>query len=510
MLPKIDSPLVRKTAKIFFWFFVIVSLFLSAWYVLHGDIIFSADIARDFHLFREINQKKIILIGPRSSVSGLFHGPVWLYLNYPAYLISKGNPIVVGWYWIFLTVLFLIASFKIAEELFGRLVAYLYILHLSVYAVFHTKALFNPHGVFFLLPLFYFLLVKYIETDKLSYLIFHLIIGGLLIQLELAIGIPYLIISSFLIIRHAFKKKNKTHLFVLLLIPVCLANFIVFDLRHDFILSQAVKQFLLAHQRVKQAPYLAIIKDDFRLILSGIEIIRANPINVPFDLRIPFTIIFALFIWLQIKDNLHKDRYLIFLYLFLGYFLLSLVNRGFILYFYLFPQFSLVFLIFASLATSRYKKAFIIIFLVVFASNFYTAIKDTVNSQKYIGKDIDSWKFLFQVSKKVYQQPEESFGYFIFSPDIFAYQSKYAMIYTNSLFNKQAFSFEKKPVTYIIAAPHQFIQDEWWRKNRVLITQEPELTIRFDNGYKIEKYLLNEEQISIPFDPSINTGIHFR
>lgn len=500
----------RTLFKILFWFFVIVSLFLSAWYVLHGDILFSADIARDFHLFREIDQKKIILIGPRSSVSGLFHGPFWLYLNYPAYLIGKGSPVAVGWYWIFLTALFLMVSFKIAEELFGRLTAYLYTLHLSVYAVFHTKGLFNPHGVFFLLPLFYFLLVKYLETNKLSYLIFHLIIGGLLIQLELAIGIPYLAISSFLIIRHAFKKKNKAHLFVLLLIPVCLANFIVFDFRHDFILSQGVKQFLLAHQRAEQAPYLAIIKDDFRLILSGIEIIRANPINVPFNLRIPFIVILGLLIWRQIKDNLHKDKYLIFLSLFLGYFLLSLANRGFILYFYLFPQFSLVFLIFASLATSRYKKAFIIIFLAVFASNFYTAIKDTVDSQKYIGKDIDSWKFIFQVSKKVYQQPEESFGYFIFSPDAFAYQSKYAMIYTNSLFNKRVFGFEKKPITYIIAAPHTYMKDKWWKENQVNIIGDPELTIRFDNGYKIEKYLLNEAQISLPFDPSINPGIHFR
>lgn len=502
--------MTKKTAVIFFWALIIFNLFLSAWYVLHNDIVFSADIARDFHLLREIEQKKIILIGPRSSVSGLFHGPVWLYLNYPAYLIGKGDPIVIGWYWLFLTVLFLIASFKIAERLFGQSTAYLYALFLSQYAVFHTKGLFNPHGVFFLLPLFYYLLIKYLETNKAAYLVFHLVSGTLLIQFQLAIGIPYLIISSILIIRHLLKNKNYTHLLFFLLIPLGLINFIAFDLRHNFILSGGIKQFLLAHQRPKQAPYLVIIKDDFRLILSGIEILRANPINVPFDLRIPLTIIFAFFLRLQIKNKIHKNKYLIFLYLFLGYFLLSLVNRGFILYFYLYPQFSLVFLIFASLVTSRHKKAFIGIFLIVFASNFFTTIKDTVNAQNFIGKDLDSWKFLFQVSKKVYQQPQESFGYFIFSPDVFAYQTKYAMIYTDSLFSKQAFSFEKKPVTYIIAAPHWLIKDEWWRKNRLLITQEPELTIRFDNGYKIEKYLLNEEQIKIPSDPTINPGIHFR
>lgn len=220
--------------------------------------------------------------------------------------------------------------------------------------------------------------------------------------------------------------------------------------------------------------------------------------------------VFALFTWLQIKNNLHKKKYLIFLYLYLGYFILSFANKGFILYFYLHPQFSLVFLIFASFVTSNYKKIFIPIFLVILSFNFLTAIKDTRDANNYIGKNTESWKFLYQLSKKIYEQPEDTFGYFIYSPDAFGYQPKYAMFYTVSLFNKKAFSFEKKPITYVIAAPHPFMKDQWWRENQVNLIDEPELTIPFENGYKIEKYLLNEEQISVTFDPSINPGIHFR
>jgi hypothetical protein len=500
----------KKIDKILFFLIVFLNLFLSSWYFLHGDLDFSADIARDFHLFREIDQKKIILIGPRSSVSGLFHGPLWLYLNYPAYSMGKGNPIIVGWYWVFLTILFLILSFLISKNLFGELTAYFYTLHLSLYAIFHTKSLFNPHGVYFLLPLFYFLLVKYTETNKLSYLILHLVTGGLLIQFELAIGIPYVVISSFIILFYILKRKNILHIFSFLVVPLCLINFIVFNFRHDSILWKGIKYFLLAHTRPNHPSYLAIIKDNLRLIFSGIEILRANPISVPFDLRIPPTLIFSLFLYLQIKQNIHRKKYIIFLFLFLGYFVLSLINRGFILYFYLFPQFSLVFLIFASLVTSKYKRCFIALFLLVFISNFLTAIKDTINSKNFIGKDLNSWKFLIQLSEKVYQQPEDSFGYFVFSPDLFGYQPKYAMIYASTLFRKQVYSFKKKPITYIIAAPHQFIQDEWWRKNQLFINQDPVMVIKFDNGYKIEKYILTEEQTKIPFDPNIDLGINFR
>jgi len=349
-----------------------------------------------------------------------------------------------------------------------------------------------------------------LETNKISYLLFHLIIGGLLIQFQLAIGIPYLALSSILVVYHALKNKNRAHLLAFMIIPLCLANFFVFELRHDFTLTKGVRFFLLAHEREKEVSYLTMAKDDIRLILTGAEILRTDPLNVKIDLRLLISIIFAIFIWRQIKDNIHKRKCWIFLYLYLGFFLLSFANKGFILYFYLHPQFSLVFLLFASMSTSNYKKIFIPIFLTIFVLNFYTAIDDTRDSKSFIGKNGESWKFLHNLSKKIYQEPENSFGYFIYTPDAFGYQLKYAMIYTASLFNKQSFSFEKKPITYIIAEPHQFMKDKWWKENQINIIGEPEASILFENGYKVEKYQLDEEQINVPFDPSINPGIHFR
>ena len=107
MALKLERTFLKKILLILFGLLVLANLFLAAWHFLHQDLVFSADIARDFSLFREIDRKKIILIGPRSSVSGLFHGPLWLYLNYPAYLIGQGNPVVVGWLQIALELSFL-------------------------------------------------------------------------------------------------------------------------------------------------------------------------------------------------------------------------------------------------------------------------------------------------------------------------------------------------------------------------------------------------------------------
>jgi len=193
--------------KIFFVFVLLFSFIFASWYVVHADIHFSADIARDFHLLRELDEKKIVLIGPRSS-TGLFHGPLWLYLNYPAFVIGQGNPIAVGWGWVVLSGIFVASNYFIAKDLFGKSTAYLFTLMSAVYIAYHTRGMFNPHGAMFLIPIFFYLFVKYIRTGKLKFLVLHLITGALILQFQMALGIPFLMLSSFYILFDIFKKND--------------------------------------------------------------------------------------------------------------------------------------------------------------------------------------------------------------------------------------------------------------------------------------------------------------
>lgn len=130
------------------------------------EISFSSDIARDFHLLREVDEKKLILIGPRSSVGGLFHGPLWIYLNYPAYKLGGGNPIVVGWGWIVLSCLFTFSCYTIIRSLFTPLAGQLAALMIAVYMSYISQSLFNPHGAMFLIPFFFIQLCAISKPKK--------------------------------------------------------------------------------------------------------------------------------------------------------------------------------------------------------------------------------------------------------------------------------------------------------------------------------------------------------
>jgi len=78
--------------------FIAYTVYLSSFFVLHGEVHLTNDIGRDFLLLQELDQKKIVFIGARANTQGVFHGPLWAYINYPAYVIGHGNPVTVAWF----------------------------------------------------------------------------------------------------------------------------------------------------------------------------------------------------------------------------------------------------------------------------------------------------------------------------------------------------------------------------------------------------------------------------
>lgn len=135
-------------------------------------------------------------------------------------------------------------------------------------------------------------------------------------------------------------------------------------------------------------------------------------------------------------------------------------------------------------------------------------------SDTIIDRSIYSWKFLYALARDLYKEAPPTFGYFVYSPDVFAYEAKYAIRYAGQLSTKQGASFTKAPTTYLVIAPpppdNPYMKDEWWRINQVKIGISPSTTVSYPNGYKVETYHLSAKDISVAFDPAIDPGIHFR
>ncbi len=488
----------------------IINIVLASWYVLHGDIMFTSDIARDFHLLREVDQKKIMLIGPRSS-GELYHGPLWAYINYPAYVIGRGNPVVVGWFWVLLALVSTLLSYLIGSRLFTKPVGIIYALMVSLYFTFHTRGMSHPHGAMILIPLWFFYFIRYVQTKKMPFLAAHIILCGILVELELALGIPLSILSFIAVSWLILRRRQYVHSVTFLLFPIVLSNFLIFDFRHDHLLFQKILGFITPYQGGHVFDYTMFIENRLFLLFTSTEILRRDPGGR----NIILFLVMLLFMRVQLRDRKYSVMYFSFLYFYVGFFLLSFIDKGPILYVHLYPLFLLVFLIFCSFADSRYKKIFLFLFIALYAMNLTSSIGDVQDAAGYIGQHKYSWKFLEATARKVFSGPEKEFGYFVYSPDILGYDPKYAMFYMSTRYkDKKVYSFKKMPVTYVVAAPHPpadpFMLDSWWRIHQVRIDKDPEQKIEFDNGYKIEKYSLTPQEQQVYFDPAIDPGLHFR
>lgn len=499
---------MKRIAFPLFLILTVFNIFLASWSVLHQDINYISDIARDMFLLEEISQKKLVLIGPRSSVGGLFHGPLWSYINYPGYLLGQGNPVMIGWYWIFLIIVFLIICYFTAKKMFNKNTAMLSVLMISLYLSFHANALFNPYGAMFLLPLFFFFYIRYLQTQRARYLTYHLLAIGAMFQFQIAIGAPFLILSVFFTSIFAIKNHKSKHLLVFLIIPLLLGNFIIFDLRHEFILSRNVVRHLGTSDPSTNLALL--VRDRIEYLLTKIEFLRFGPPNG----QTYSILIFFIFLIMQIKNRINRKTYFVFLYFFLGFFILSLINRYGLLSFYIFPLFPFMFIIFSSFITSKQNRIFLVIFTLMYLLNIVGIYKYVKGLDNFIGRDQYSWKAVFTAAKTAYQGNEKTFGYFVYAPDILGYGPRYAMEYASRVYNKKGFASEKKPITYLFIEPparnNPFTSEQKWKLYQIHIYSKPVMSKTFENGYKIEKHLLTQSELNIPFDQGINPGLHYR
>lgn len=212
-----------------------------------GNFLFNMDNARDFVDVREmVELKKMRLIGPTSAIDGLFNGPIWYYLLAVPYIISNGDPyaavLMMNILW-FVGGLFLLRFISKLNALSIILVGLIWAT--SDYIVLASLYSFNPSPVLFLTPVFVYLILKYLETKKLLFSFLSFFTGGVFFNFEMNFGVfvPAIIFFTVLFYKRELLKTVNFWLGSIGFI-ICLIPQIFFDLRHQFIMSNAVLGFL--------------------------------------------------------------------------------------------------------------------------------------------------------------------------------------------------------------------------------------------------------------------------
>lgn len=214
----------------------------------NGNFLFNMDNARDMVDVREmVVLPKLRLIGPTSAIEGFYNGPAWYYLLAIPFLLSGGDPYASILMEISLWAIGGFFLLKLVSKWGSWLVVSIGAIWIaSNYIVLTNLYAFNPNPVTLLAPLFLYLLVEYLEKGKAIYGISTWFLAGLFFNFEMNFGIftPLIILASVILTKNLRLLKQKGFwvgfvFFVLTLLPQ-----IVFDLRHQFIMSRAVLRHL--------------------------------------------------------------------------------------------------------------------------------------------------------------------------------------------------------------------------------------------------------------------------
>jgi len=488
---------------------IIVNLFFASSYVRHKEITFHTDIARDLTLIREmVENKHPALLGPRAgAIEGLFHGPLWLYLNLPAFFLGRGNPLAYGWWWVLLQITLVASSYfvgsKITGDKKGGLAAAALV---ASRATLNTHQFLNPIGVELIAPWLLYYSYRYLKDSHLPSLLLSLIFIGFAIQFEIAFGMPILILFLLALIYRTFHSKQYIHLLSVLVLLLPLSTHLIFDIRHNWLETRAILSYLSTPPQA---------------VLSGIDLIKDRIVNLFTANGLltgvsnwASTMISIILIYLVLRGRKKYPHQLItqwFIYLYLGYWLISLsLPKPLEAYYYagFVPMIMLIFSFYLVVFRSRWLNLFLYFIL---AFNTLVGIKHVAPASSPQPHP-SSWRYNQEVARYLYDQGPDDFGYFVLNEDLYGYSLKYAISYLGQLQGSPA-SESKLPLTYVVvskaASDHPSIDVGWWIRDQLMISSSPAATHQLP-FHTIYTYHLTDEELSIPVATTALTGTLFR
>jgi len=226
---------------------ILVAIFIIAFALRTGFInthlFFGPEQGIDFAVVKNIVlNHDLTLIGAKTDIQGIYHGPIYYYVSSIPFLISGGNPLFISIFLILLnctTVLFLYLLGKNFKNVSTGVLSAL-IFAFSFNAIAYSRWLSTHPLAIPIVTLTFLFFVYFVKGNNKSLLWFSFFLG-LLMQTEFLniIFFGFATLLLVIIFFKRFKKQNILYLIFnfLIAVGVAIGPFLLFDLRHNFLIT---------------------------------------------------------------------------------------------------------------------------------------------------------------------------------------------------------------------------------------------------------------------------------
>jgi len=262
-------------------------------YLFPANLFFGPEQGTDFKVIRDIVvSHKFTLIGPKTDIAGVFHGPIYYYLACIPFFFSQGDPYTVALFFILIQSLSVFLIFFLSYELTeSKRIAYIASLLYTVSfgAISYSRWLSGQPLTIPLSALFFLFTIRFLKGEKWS-LAGAAVTFGLMGQAEFMNLLLVSAIGLFLFFRYCNKIVSYPKRF--LIFSFCIAlifslgNFALFDFRHEFLISKSIMSLVSG----TKGYYISL----FQSLIETYDMFISASMNI---LGLPNTYITTIVVW---------------------------------------------------------------------------------------------------------------------------------------------------------------------------------------------------------------------
>lgn len=203
-----------------------------------------------------LHKGKFFLVGPTTGIAGIFRGPFYYYLITPFYWLGQGNPVYPAVFLAILSMLAVVLIYYLGKEFHSRTAGIFAaaIASFSFYIMLASRWLSNPTPMLFLSLLLVWAMYLVTKGKKWAWAAVALLSGASLFHFGSSGEFFYF---PAILVLYLWQSKNRPNIKIFF---VSVALFfatalplILFDIRHDWILSNNIKAFIFGGDTFKSS-----------------------------------------------------------------------------------------------------------------------------------------------------------------------------------------------------------------------------------------------------------------
>jgi len=229
-----------KYLNFLFAVLILISLFLKIVPTTGYNFPFTIDQARDMLAIRRMAVGlQPALVGPTTSINGVFLGPFWYYFNLPAFILSGGSPAALV-YWQILwyhlaAIIFYLFTYK-KTKIFALVFPALFLFVPSFF--YATRYSWNANAMPIFTLIYLVTLVETLIKPTRAKLFILGLISGLSFQIEAAFAILFFPFSLLTLTLKKVQPFWKSILWLTAGFAITLIPQLLFELRHNFLITK--------------------------------------------------------------------------------------------------------------------------------------------------------------------------------------------------------------------------------------------------------------------------------